>query len=145
MDNTELLKAMKEMMDPKQAKMDTKMKTYQEMLVKTEARIEDNNEKFEVLQGTLISQIDANQAEMKSTVSILVGKMDAWRAEIKDEQKEMMACQVTLEACLDSKEPNLEDMESEVDRPEVPMEEATVKSSGTMKKWHRGQHLAAGQ
>jgi hypothetical protein len=52
MDNTELLKATKEMMDAKQAKMDTYMKTYQEMLAKMEARIEDKNEKFEVLQGT---------------------------------------------------------------------------------------------
>jgi hypothetical protein len=66
---------------------------------------------------------------MRSTVSILVGKMDAWRAEIKEEQKQTMACQVTSQACLDSTEPNPEDMESEVERREVLMEEAAVKSS----------------
>jgi hypothetical protein len=64
---------------------------------------------------------------------------------MKEEQKETMACQVTTEACLDNKEPNPDDMESEVERREVPEEEATVKYSGTMKKWHRGRNLAAGR
>jgi hypothetical protein len=36
-------------------------------------------------------------------------------------------------------------MESEVEHWEVPMEEAAVKSSGTMKKRHRGRQLVAGQ
>jgi hypothetical protein len=48
-----------------------------------------------------------------------------------------MSCQVTTEACLDNKEPNPEDMEFEVEHRKVPMEEAAVKSSGTMKKRHR--------
>jgi hypothetical protein len=38
-----------------------------------------------------------------------------------------------------------EDMESEVEHREVPTEEAAVKSSGTMKKRHRGRHIAAGR
>jgi hypothetical protein len=45
---------------------------------------------------------------------------------------------------LDSKELNLEDMESEVEHREVPMEETVVKSLGEIKKRHRGWHLAAG-
>jgi hypothetical protein len=60
------------------------------------------------------------------------------------EERECPA-KVTMEACLDSKELNPEDMESEVEQQEVPTEEAAVKSSGTMKKWHRGWHLTAGQ
>jgi hypothetical protein len=47
--------------------------------------------------------------------------------------------------CLDTKELNLEDMESEVEYWEVPMEDVAVKSSGTIKKWRRGQHLVAGR
>jgi hypothetical protein len=37
------------------------------------------------------------------------------------------------------------DMESEAEHREVPAEEAVVKSSGTMKKRHRGRRLAAGR
>jgi hypothetical protein len=43
------------------------------------------------------------------------------------------------------KEPNPEEMESEVEHREVPMEEAAVKSSGALKQQHRGRHLAAGR
>jgi hypothetical protein len=57
--------------------------------------------------------------------------------------EETMACQEMIEACLECNEPNSEDMESEVEHREVPMEEAAVKSSGTIKKRHRGLHLAA--
>jgi hypothetical protein len=42
-----------------------------------------------------------------------------------------------MEACLDSKELNPEDMKSEVEYWEVPIEEAAVKSSGTLEKKHR--------
>jgi hypothetical protein len=42
-------------------------------------------------------------------------------------------------------ETNPEKMQSEVEHREVPMEEAAVKSSETMKKRHRGRHLAAGR
>jgi hypothetical protein len=48
-------------------------------------------------------------------------------------------------ACLDSMELNLEDMKSEVEHWEVLIEEAAVKSSGTMKKQHRSRYLAAGR
>jgi hypothetical protein len=59
----------------------------------------------------------------------------------RDDRKETMSCQVTTAACLDSKE----DIEPEVEHREVPMEEAAVKSSGTIKKQHKGRHLAAGR
>jgi hypothetical protein len=58
-------------------------------------------------------------------------------------RREKMFCQVTMEV-LDSKELNPEDMESEVEYWEAPMDEAAVKSSETLKKQHGGQHPAAG-
>jgi hypothetical protein len=64
---------------------------------------------------------------------------------MKDDRKETMSCQVTMEECLDSKELNTEDMKSKVEHQEVPTEEAAVKSLGAMKKQHRGRHLAAGR
>jgi hypothetical protein len=56
-----------------------------------------------------------------------------------------MSCQVTAAACLESKELNPEDIESELEYREVPTEKAAVKSSRAMKKRHRGRHLAAGR
>jgi hypothetical protein len=50
-----------------------------------------------------------------------------------------------MEACLESKELNPEDMECEVEHLEVPTEETAVKSLETTKKRHRGRHLAAGR
>jgi hypothetical protein len=41
-------------------------------------------------------------------------------------------------------EPNAGMMQSEVEHRETPMEEAAVKSSRTVKKQHKNQHLAAG-
>jgi hypothetical protein len=52
-------------------------------------------------------EIKSEQAEMRSIVN-------AWIADMKDDRKETMSCQVTTEACLESKELNPEDMESEV-------------------------------
>jgi hypothetical protein len=50
-----------------------------------------------------------------------------------------------LESNPEKIECNAKMMQSEVEHQEVPMEEAAVKSSGTVKKRHRGWHLAAGQ
>jgi hypothetical protein len=71
--------------------------------------------------------------------------VNAWIADMKDDQEETMSCQVMTETFLDSKELNPEDMESEMEHREVPTEEAAVKSSGTMKKWHRGRYQATGR
>jgi hypothetical protein len=50
---------------------------------------------------------------------------------------------MNLEANLEIVEPNPKMLQAEVEHQEVPTEEATVKSSGTKKKRHVGQHLAA--
>jgi hypothetical protein len=74
-------------------------------------------------------EIKCGQVEMRSVVN-------AWIVNMKKDRKETVSCQVTA-TCLDSKELNPEDMKSEVEHQEVPMEETAVKSSGTMKKQHR--------
>jgi hypothetical protein len=76
-------------------------------------------------------EIKPGQAEIRSIVN-------AWIVDMKKDRKDTMSCQITKAVCLDSKELNLKDMKSKVEHREVPTEEAAVKSSGTMKKRHRG-------
>jgi hypothetical protein len=83
--------------------------------------------------------------EIKSVQAETISMVNAWIEDMKDDLRETMSCQVTTDACLHSKELNSEDMESEAEHREVPTEEAAVKSSGTMKKQHRGRHPAAGR
>jgi hypothetical protein len=123
MENTELLKAMQEMM--------TEMIANQETLVK--------------IKDILREEIKSGQVEMRSTVSALGNKMGALIAGMKDGQKEMVACRVTTEACQEKKKRKPDNVESEVERRDVPMEEAAVKFSRIMKKQHRGQHITAGR
>jgi hypothetical protein len=47
-----------------------------------------------------------------------------------------------MEACLESKEPTSEEIESEAEHEEVPKEEAAAETFGALKKWHGDQHLA---
>jgi hypothetical protein len=47
-----------------------------------------------------------------------------------------------MEACLGKRSP--EEIESEAEHEEVPMEEATVETFGALKKQHRDRHLATG-
>jgi hypothetical protein len=102
---------------------------------------------------TMLARMDANT---KSSQEDLLEKMDAMmdanRNAFREEMaifgadgKETMSCQVKKEACLDSKGLNPEDMESEAEHREIPTEGSAVKSSGTMKKRHKGRHLAAGR
>jgi hypothetical protein len=44
-------------------------------------------------------EIKSGQPEMRS-------RLNAWVANMRNDQKEMMPCQVTMEACLDSKDIN---------------------------------------
>jgi hypothetical protein len=64
---------------------------------------------------------------------------------IRSRQKETVACQVTTEVRLESKEPTSLEVESGAEHQDVPKEHAAVNSSGIMKKWHRGRHLPAGR
>jgi hypothetical protein len=64
----------------------------------------------------IVAKIDANQNKMEATVH-----------SIRSDRK--IQCRI----------------ENEVERREVPTEEASVKSSGITKKRHRGRHIAAGR
>jgi hypothetical protein len=61
-------------------------------------------------------------------------KMDVWLEEMRAWRKDTMACQEARDACLESKEPNSMEVESKVEREEVPKEKATVETSGALKK-----------
>jgi hypothetical protein len=87
-------------------------------------------------------KIDAEMEAIQARTKAIRAKTEAMRdkrveANLNPCRKETMACQETTEA-------NPE-MESESERREVPMEEAAVKSSGTMKKRQMSRHLAAGR
>jgi hypothetical protein len=68
-----------------------------------------------------IEEIKSGQVKMKSTVSPIERKMEA--------------CLGKTEAT--DLEANPEEIQSKAVHREVPNEEATVKSSGALKKWHR--------
>jgi hypothetical protein len=126
------MQQMKEHLSASQEQMMGKTETNQEeRLARMDASQERSNE-------NPTEEIKSGQAEIKSIVNAFQEMMDARIANIRDNLKETMYCQLTTEACLDSKEPNSEDTESEVEHHKVPTEEAAVKSLGTMKKQHSG-------
>jgi hypothetical protein len=71
-----------------------------------------------------------------------IAKMDARLAEIRAWQKETKACKEVTEACQESNEPTSSDVEAIAVYEKVPKEEAAVKTSRALKKWHGDQHLA---
>jgi hypothetical protein len=70
--------------------------------------------------------------------------MDAWIADMKDGRKEKTTDHGTTETCLDSKEPNPEEMQSGAEHQEVPREHAAVKPVGGLRRRHGGRSLATG-
>jgi phage host-nuclease inhibitor protein Gam len=99
------------------------MKAMQEKMYANQAKTDANEERMNV-------NLRKMKEEMKSTVSAIQEKMDAWIAEMKDGRKEKTARQETTEACLDSKEPNPEAMQSGGEHRKVPKEHAAVKPIG---------------
>jgi hypothetical protein len=74
-------------------------------------------------------EIKSGQAEMNSTVSAIEEKMEVWIADMK-------ACQEAMEA-------SSVVMTSIVVHEEFRMEDVAARSSGTVRKRHRGWHVAA--
>jgi hypothetical protein len=104
------------------------------------AKIETNQERMnESLEKKL------NLAKRKRNPQLVPSKRtwDAWIVNMRDDRKETMACLETMEVCLDSKKPNLEEMLSEAEHQEVLKEHATVETGKVPNKRHRGQNLAA--
>jgi flagellar biosynthesis chaperone FliJ len=127
------------------AEISTGQEHMKDLLARMEAKTDGRQEKMKAQLGSLASRIDANREEMNAKMDATEEKMDAWIAEMKDGQKkEMMACQETTEAHLDSKEPNPEEIQSEAVHREGPREGAVAKSSGALRKRHEGRKLAEG-
>jgi hypothetical protein len=136
-------KADQEHMQDMLARMDAKRKDgpeemKEDLLARLEARIEANQAKTNTNLKEMREEIKCGQAKMRSI-------LNAWIADMKKDRKEAVSCQVTMAACLDSKKLNPEDMKSEVEHREIPTEEVAVKSSGIMRKRHRGRHIAVGR
>jgi hypothetical protein len=70
-------------------------------------------------------------------------KLDAKNAQLDARHERMMACLGKTEAT--DLKVNPEEMQSEAEYRDVPMEHAAVKPVGGRKKRHRGRHLAAGR
>jgi hypothetical protein len=80
--------------------------------------------------------------EMKAMQERMMVKLDARNAELDTRRERMMACIGKTEATeLKAKSEN----EPVAELQEVPKEGAAGKSSGAMKKRHRGRQLAAGR
>jgi hypothetical protein len=60
-------------------------------------------------------------------------------------QKDAIACQEMMEACVACGQPTSMDMESEAKHWEVSKEHATVDNGKALSKWHRDRHLVAGR
>jgi hypothetical protein len=116
------------------------------MLAHLLAEMRSSREKMDANQAKADANLKEITASMKNQE--LLVRMEANQEKIMamlNAYHEKMACQETMEACLECKEPSPKERESEAERQEVPMEEATVKSSRIIKKWHRGPHLCAGR
>jgi hypothetical protein len=84
---------------------------------KMEAKMDNGQEKMKTQVGSLASQISVNQEEMKAMLDASLKRMEA----------------------------NSGEQKSAAVREEIPKDEDTVKTSGAMKKRHRGRNLAAGR
>jgi hypothetical protein len=91
----------------------------------------------------MLSRMDAETKAMRD--KRMKSNLNAWR-------EETVACQETAEARLECKKPNPEETESNPVKvksvavhEEFRTEDAAAKPSGTMKKRHRGRHLAVGR
>jgi hypothetical protein len=74
----------------------------------------------------------------------MMARMDAWLTDMKENREETMACQVSMEACLECKEPASVEMKPEVADEEVPLEDAARMPVGEPRNRRRDRrHLAA--
>jgi hypothetical protein len=86
----------------------------------------------------MMARMDANHEEMMAMIR-------AWRqTDTKDNKKEAMACQETMEVHLEEEEPTPENMTPEVaHEQEVPVEDAVMPVGEPRKRRRDRRHLAA--
>jgi hypothetical protein len=121
-----------------EVKMDGREEEMEAQMASLASWIKENTKKFEVLQGTLISRMDAHHESMTASVN-------AWCEEMKADREVTEACLEKMQACLYSKVPNPEEMQSRVEHQEIPKEHAAMKPIRGLRKRHRGWHLATGR
>jgi hypothetical protein len=122
----------------------------QQMLAHLLAEMRSSQEEMreEIKSGQAIAEAShvSLEVNLREEIKSAFGdKMGALVAGMKDGQKETMACQETTKAHLVCKEPSPKKMEPEVERQEVPTDEAAAKSARITIMQHKGRHLAAGR
>jgi hypothetical protein len=103
------------------------------MLAIIEARMDASLDKIEAMTKIdIIEEMDARHKEMM-----------AWLTDLKINRQETMACQETMEACLECKEPASVEMKPEVTDEEVPLEDTARMPVGEPRKRRQDRNLAA--
>jgi hypothetical protein len=82
----------------------------------------DQEDQKEIMEEIMNLTLKEMREEIKSCQAEMRSIFNAWIADMRKDRKETMSCQVMTEACLDRKKLNQEDMESEVERREIPTE-----------------------
>jgi hypothetical protein len=144
-----MLAKMQERMDASQAKadahqaktqerMDANTKAMQEYQAKSDSDRKDDKKERKADKEEMLAEIKSGQAEMRAIIK-------AWSSDLKIIGEETTACQETMDARLEVKEPAPVDMTPEVaDDQEVPVEDAVEMPTGEPKKRRRdGRNLAA--
>jgi hypothetical protein len=129
-------------MDTHQARTESIQEEMKANQAKTDANLKELKAEMkadrEEITGRLEAKIEANQAKMDVNPKEMKEEM---LAKMEINQERMMACLGKMEAT--NLEANPEEIESVAVHEEVPKQETTVKSFGALKKWQRGQILAA--
>jgi hypothetical protein len=91
----------------------------------------------------MLASINAKMETMLARMDASHKKMTAWLTDTNDNREEMMACQETMEACLECKEPASVEMKPEVADEEVPLEDAARTPVGEPRKRRLDRNLDA--
>jgi hypothetical protein len=83
------------------------------------------------------------QESMDAMHKKMMARMDAWLTDMNDNREQTIACQETMDACLECKEPGSAEMKLEVADEEVPLEDAGRMPVGEPRKWRRDRNLDA--
>jgi hypothetical protein len=104
---------------------------------------------FEVLLSTLVPRMDIHHARTEAIQEYVIARMDVnqerMEASANAWRKETAACHEETGACLESKEPTSDEIESIAVHENVPKEEAAVESFGALKERYGDRHPAVGR
>jgi hypothetical protein len=142
------LKEMREEVKSGQAEMKFTVNAFQEKMDASIANRKGDREETtacQVAMETSPRKMEPNSGEQEAVVERQkIPNEEVTIHSLRACRNETAAAQEVMEADAEKTEPGPE-MKPVAEHQEVSKEEASVKSSGTMKKWHRGRHLAAGR